>query len=1384
MSLRTSYPLCLVFCLMLILGLVTGVAAAPVAVSVSSDLDLSDPKLSLLKFASLFMSAPLSIADESLLTITVTNPNEVTTEGTLRLSLDYAGKGELGFIETAPITILPGTSTWSVRSGGGAGDLVVESAHSLGESLSNEWQITNWGGDEAWLQANVFDWTSMAGAIDVIEQIRALEIPSGSYSLNATLRYGDPDSPGVQTTRHSFNWSVVPSQPVSIVMPDSTKPAFPSSGVPADPLEFSWELPDLPDGIGATSTIVIRDGATGGHVSDVEIYHTDGYGETFTYVMRAHGLRTGRPYIWSLNFVNDLTGKTVGGVVPSATFWLENEPPEIIAFETDGVNVRAGDTVSFTVDYEDDGDERRDLEVAWYLDGALQVSGRDRFDVTFPHWSSTEEDSRDHVVEVEVTDRLGGTTTRAHTVSVQANRPPAFELEEPTETLFKLGSAATFAVTPAGVRDPDGDSLQRVEWFEGSASGAGDGLLVGAGERVEIRLNDEGERRITLVAEDSRGGLTRRSLEITVAANQAPTVTILDLDESMSLLPGTSIDLVATVDDDFDEQLPVHFEVNGDPLAEDAFTFADAGPYLIRAWATDSDGLQGEANVLLTVNASPNPAPTLQIVGCVACDTPPDVSSGSAGSESLTARVGHVVRFFAEVAGDAEDVSWQLNGRSLSATTQGVTIDTVDGVHRLTLSNLAAGRHTVVVSAENAGSVGAARSGVIVRENEPPLITLTDLAPRYIEGDEIQLGIDVADPEGDTIESIEWEVTGPNGERLAQGTQPSIQIDGMTSGRYALEIAATDSLGKARVERYTLTVSPNGTPHLEILEPGPGTVVERGKPLPLRVRSVDPDGDEISSFRIDGSVVSAQRIGTDTFVLTYEAEERGPLALEVEAVDARGGASRQRVSVMVVDTLGTESTLAGLEISIGAEGEELSEVPSEVPFGSTFSLNASVSFDGSEPPMITWLVDGTTVGTDMEPPYDLEHLFATEGEVTVAAIAVDQGGHTLRAEQAIQVAPNRAPEINILAPASGMEVEVDQAIELQAEVGDPDGHDVSVAWFLNQSVTPVAVGSGAELQLAETGELRLTARATDPFGAIGERTVTLLARASAGEQLLPRMVAPAESQLVNVGESVAFTAADVPVGATIIWELAHSGGTEIIGEITRASEETPGELSYLAEPSQPGPTLVSLYVRYDAETPRVLVGSVSIYVNAESQSGLVLGANEGSSLPKVMEELAKHGVKDVDVTVPGAGSLVTLLDAGLIEPDDQGNLHPNKRLNANEGLAIFAKVLGIASRTDSDDEAAAKARAAGLAPGSLGAGTPFTRLEVAKLLARALGISPMTRPFPFADGATMTAQERGIVTALYDLGIVKGFEDGTFRPSEPLSVAQIAVLIDRILGGY
>lgn len=206
------------------------------------------------------------------------------------------------------------------------------------------------------------------------------------------------------------------------------------------------------------------------------------------------------------------------------------------------------------------------------------------------------------------------------------------------------------------------------------------------------------------------------------------------------------------------------------------------------------------------------------------------------------------------------------------------------------------------------------------------------------------------------------------------------------------------------------------------------------------------------------------------------------------------------------------------------------------------------------------------------------------------------------------------------------------------------------------------------------------------------------------------------------------------------------------------------------------------------------LSSSALASNHTSVPGSVYGVQRPPELivERVVEKLSSAGVTQVaaqKVADHWAGSsVVVLVELGITEviKVENNEVKLDVPISSQNTVAVFAKVLGVASKADTPEVAAQKAEAAGLTAGPAKPEEPMTRMEVAKLLANALGVQPRRfvdeTSYPFNDASGMSQEDMRLLAALYDLGIFKGFEDRTFRPNSVLTAAQIAILIDRILG--
>lgn len=186
-------------------------------------------------------------------------------------------------------------------------------------------------------------------------------------------------------------------------------------------------------------------------------------------------------------------------------------------------------------------------------------------------------------------------------------------------------------------------------------------------------------------------------------------------------------------------------------------------------------------------------------------------------------------------------------------------------------------------------------------------------------------------------------------------------------------------------------------------------------------------------------------------------------------------------------------------------------------------------------------------------------------------------------------------------------------------------------------------------------------------------------------------------------------------------------------------------------------------------------------------TGSALASVPSSVYGEVIEQL--H-ITDVAPTYWAAGPITTLYQAGILAGDPAGTFRPQADTAMSEGVAVVARVMGLATRSDSLATTMERARAAGLVSSSQAAApnADMTRLDMARILATALGISPKAgvtaANFPFADANSIPQSDWGLLAALHDAGVFNGYPNGSFGASGTLNRAELATLMLRILNRF
>ena len=178
-------------------------------------------------------------------------------------------------------------------------------------------------------------------------------------------------------------------------------------------------------------------------------------------------------------------------------------------------------------------------------------------------------------------------------------------------------------------------------------------------------------------------------------------------------------------------------------------------------------------------------------------------------------------------------------------------------------------------------------------------------------------------------------------------------------------------------------------------------------------------------------------------------------------------------------------------------------------------------------------------------------------------------------------------------------------------------------------------------------------------------------------------------------------------------------------------------------------------------------------------------ASTSLTTTEVEQKLIEAGVRDVQSTSWAAGPIAILVGQGLMAPSTDGYFKPAEKVSAVAGVAVFAKVLGIAAKGDTVEAAFNKAKESGLTEGT--SKGDMTRMEVARMLVKALNVTP--KPIDDAgfsqmvtDAGGLSESDKSILAALYELGIFRGYPDKTFGPQNVLTNAEIAALVDRLIG--
>jgi len=203
----------------------------------------------------------------------------------------------------------------------------------------------------------------------------------------------------------------------------------------------------------------------------------------------------------------------------------------------------------------------------------------------------------------------------------------------------------------------------------------------------------------------------------------------------------------------------------------------------------------------------------------------------------------------------------------------------------------------------------------------------------------------------------------------------------------------------------------------------------------------------------------------------------------------------------------------------------------------------------------------------------------------------------------------------------------------------------------------------------------------------------------------------------------------------------------------------------------------------------ILIASILVISMGNVFAATVPGTVYTDHTQQDMDTILKSkGVKDVKSTDWYAQGVASLLEAGYITPDSNGNINPLGSVTAGEAVSLILKVLGLDDKNASMGVAFARAMSEGFFDSDVTQDQLMTRIEVATLVARAFSMSYVSiynkNLFPFEDFAAFTPDERGMVRALNQRGLIIGYAIGggkyEFRPLNLMTKAELYIVVSRL----
>ncbi len=837
------------------------------------------------------------------------------------------------------------------------------------------------------------------------------------------------------------------------------------------------------------------------------------------------------------NVGNSTTSAAVTAVVTSGT-----APTVSVTGPANGASVAAGSDTTVTATAAATTAGATIAGVQFFANGVAIGTA----DPTFPYsgvWTPSARGT--FSLTAVATDTAGNFTTSGNlvNVTVDTNQAPTVTVNAPGA--LGVGVQTTLTATAT---DPDG-TIASVQYFaNGTAIGT---PVTTAPYSFNFTSAFAGSIAITARATDDLGlSTTSAPATIVVSGGNAPAVAItapttlatipVNLAQSVTATATAAVGSIANV-----EFRVVSGGTTTSLGTDTTFPYAATwtptavGSYTLTATATDTSGNQAVASSVITVTATSNTGPAINIISPLNAatytgGTPIVLLANVSDSNGTISSVRFLVN--GEVVGGTLTsapftTTWTPAAPAANTvyTLTAIAVDndfnaTTSAAIGVTISPPAGVTPTVTITSPVAGTLLTTNSTVpIVAGVSSAVVTLVEF---FDNG--VSLGTDNTAPF-----SLAWSPVTPGAHRLVAVATGGGNI--VSSPPVDLDVKAATSPDK---------------PTVTLLSPTNGSSVGIGTSPPATVTLTADARDNDGTISKVEFFINGTSVGSDVdfpYSLAYTPTSIGQYVVTAVATDNAGNVN---TSAAVTFTT-TQANAPVVTITTPAAN-------------ATIPVNVAQQIDATAVPAagraivsVQFLANGTPIATDTTFPYSINWTPTSPAPYTLTAIAVDDAAVSgSSAAVAVTVSPGSPPNAILTSPAAGTNLTVGAASSLTATATAVAPATIaSVEFFVNgvsQGVDSTFPYSVAYTPNATGTNIAITVRATDSLGNTFTTTATLINVVSAPGPSVAIAV-PISGTTVTVGTPTAVTANAAPVaGGTTVASVQFFANGVSIGTVVTA----------------------------------------------------------------------------------------------------------------------------------------------------------------------------------------------------------------------------------------